>query len=385
VTDRVIADFRLREYPDFDAIFLNSASYGLLPGRTTDAVASLTRRRSRPLGVPDAEPGAALRRARNAAGRLLDVPAREIGLVPNTSFGIQLAANLAGVGPTGRIVVSAGEFPANVLPWLALEDRGFRVDVVPLRGDAPDEDAMLATLASGDVRAISISAVQYAAGVRADLARMGAACREAGALFVVDAIQALGTVPLAPRELGIDVLATGGQKWLCGPWGSGFAWIAPEWWERLPPPVVSWLAVDGGTSYSTRDGYSLDFLDDARRFEPATLGVQDYLGLAVSLEALLELGVDRIRAHHLAVQQPLVEWAVRRDGVRLVTSEDPARRGGIVALDVDDPQAALRTLERAGIRAAVRDGFLRFAPHVYVSVAEMERTVEVLEDWVDGR
>ncbi|MBT8337574.1 MAG: aminotransferase class V-fold PLP-dependent enzyme [Gemmatimonadetes bacterium] len=384
MTDSAIADFRRREYPEFDAVFLNSASYGLLPRSTTDAVTSLTRRRNRPLGVPDAEPGAALRRARRAAGRLLDVPSREIALVPNTTFGIQLAANLVGAGPPGRIVVSAGEFPANVLPWLALESRGFTVDVVALREDRPDEDAMVARLSSGDVRAVSISAVQYASGVRADLARMGAACRRAGALFVVDAIQALGTVPLAPRELGIDVLATGGQKWLLAPWGSGFAWVAPHRWEHLPPPVVSWLAVEGGTSYTTRNGYALDYLGDARRFEPATLGVQDYLGLAVSLETLLELGLERIRAHHLAVQRPLVEWAEGREGVRLVTPVEEARRGGIVALDTRDPEGALRALENAGVRAAVRDGFLRFAPHVYVSVDEMERTVEVLDAWMVG-
>ena len=383
MTDPAIDAFRLREYPELDAVFLNSASYGLIPRSSLEAVNSLTARRNRPLGVPDAEPGDALRRARRSAGALIGVPSREIALVPNTTFGIQLGASLVSSGPPGRVVVSAGEFPANVLPWLSLEAMGFEVEVVPLRDDLPDEDALLEALAGGDVRALSISAVQYASGFRADLARLGEACRAADTVFVVDAIQALGTVPLEPRALGIDVLATGGQKWLCAPWGSGFAWVDPRHWSRLSPPVVSWLAVKGGAAYSTQDGYALDYLEDARRFEPATLGVQDYLGLAISIEALLELGLDRIRAHHLALQQPLLDWVAERNDVRCVTPEEPAKRGGILALEVADPGGALAQLEAAGLRAAVRDGFLRFAPHVQVTVSDLHRTVEALESWLD--
>lgn len=384
MTPPSVAEFRAAQYPDLDAVFLNSASYGLLARDTVEAITSLTRRRHRALGVSDAEPGEILRRARTAAAVLLGVDAREITLAPNTSYGINLAAALVRAGPPGRVVVSAGEFPANVLPWLPLEQEGFEVEVVPLLDGLPDEEALLAATARSRTRAVSVSAVQFASGYRVDLARFGAACRSSGALFVVDAIQGLGAVPLAPRALGVDVLATGGQKWLCAPWGSGFAWVAPEHRDRLRPPLVSWLAVQGGAAFSAQGGYHLDYLDDGRRFELATLGVQDYLGLARSVELLLEVGVPAIQRHLLDLHAPVYAWAEGRDDVTIVTPRDPRRRAGILALALGDPDAAARALERAGIRAVVREGLLRLAPHVYVARADMERVVDVLDDSLGG-
>ena len=379
MTSSAVADFRAAQYPGLDAVFLNSASYGLFARETVEAITSLTRRRARPLGVPDAEPGTALRRARNAAAALLGVDAREITLAPNTSYGINLAAALVRAGPRGRVVVSAGEFPANVLPWLPLEAEGFEVEVVPMRDGLPDEAALLEATSRPGTRALSISAVQFATGFRADLEAFGRACRDSGALFVVDAIQALGVVPLAPRELGIDVVATGGQKWLCAPWGSGFAWVAPRHHEMLQPPMVSWLAVEGGAAFSAQHGYHLDYLSDGRRYELATLGVQDYLGLAQSLELLMELGVPAIRSHLLDLHEPVFSWADSRDDVRIVTPRAPDRRAGILSLELPDAPGACRALEREGMRPAVREGLLRLAPHVYVSRADMARVVGVLD------
>ncbi len=156
MTPPSVAEFRAAQYPDLDAVFLNSASYGLLARDTVEAITSLTRRRHRALGVSDAEPGEILRRARTAAAVLLGVDAREITLAPNTSYGINLAAALVRAGPPGRVVVSAGEFPANVLPWLPLEQEGFEVEVVPLLDGLPDEEALLAATARSRTRAVSV-------------------------------------------------------------------------------------------------------------------------------------------------------------------------------------------------------------------------------------
>lgn len=375
-----VAAFRAAQYPDLDAVYLDSASYGLLSRDTIDLVTSLTRRRGVPLGIPESEPGAALARARRAAATLIDVDPADITLAPNTSYGINMAAALVGAGPPGRIVVSAGEFPANVLPWLGLEARGFEVEVVATRDGLPDEAALFEATSRPGTRALSLSAVQFATGYRADLGAFGRLCRDRGVLFVVDAIQALGAVPLAPREVGVDLLATGGQKWLCSPWGSGFAWVAPQHREALRPPVVSWLAVEGGGAFSAENGYRLDYLGDGRRFEPATLGVQDYLGLARSLELMQELGMETIRAHLLDLHDPVIEWAAKRSDVRVVTPRDPDRRAGILSLGLPDAEGALQALERAGVRAAVREGLLRLSPHVYVTRSDMEGVARVLDE-----
>jgi cysteine desulfurase/selenocysteine lyase len=381
VTDDLVARVRQREYPENPGgIFMNAASWGLVPRSAAEEAASLMLRKSRIGGFQEEELGAIQRRCRTAIALLLGVDAGEIALAPNTSFGVSLAATLVGAGPAGRILVSQGEFPANVLPWMTLESKGFTVDVVPTAEDGlPDELEILRRLEANDVRAFAVSAVQYASGYEADLSSLGRACRERGVLFCIDAIQALGATPLDVRGVYADVVASGGQKWLCAPWGSGFVYVRNELQARFDPPMVSWLSQEGAMRFGERERYGLSWRSDARKFELATLGVQDYLGLARSVEVLLELGVERIRRHIHAVHEPLLDWIAAHPRVRLVTPRDPARRAGIVSFATPSTERSARALGEAGVVCGVRAGLLRLAPHFYNTRDEMVEVVSILE------
>lgn len=372
---------RAREYPSPpDGVFFNAASYGLLPSSAADEAADLVLRRCRVHGFEEEELGRILARCRAAVARLLDVSPEDVALAPNTSYGVNLGVACAATSPPGTVLVSQGEFPANVLPWRTLEARGFQVDVVATdAAGLPDEPALLRRLERGDVRVLALSAVQFGTGYRADMEALGRACRERGVLFFVDAIQALGVVPVRPLDCDVDLLSSGGQKWLCAPWGSGFTWIHPRLRERFAPPMVSWLGMEGALEFDRPLDYRLRWRDDAGRFELGTLGFQDYLGLARSLEVLMEVGVDAIREHVRAVQEPLLGWLDGAPDRTLVTPRDPARRAGIVAFRVADVDAAATALRDAGVVFAVREGYLRFSPHFYNTVEEMRGVVELLE------
>ncbi|MDA0313113.1 MAG: aminotransferase class V-fold PLP-dependent enzyme [Gemmatimonadetes bacterium] len=372
---------RAREYPaPRDGIFFNAASWGLLPASAAQEVADLTLRRNRTRGFEERELGRIQHRCRGALAGLLDVAVDEIALVPNTSFGVSLAAALVARGKPGTIVVSAGEFPANVLPWKSLERIGFHLCVVPLAPDGlPDEAALLDALSRSDVRALSVSSVQFSSGVVADLAPLGAACRKRGILFCVDAIQGLGVCPFRPNDVQADIVACGGQKWLCAPWGSGFAWVRKELHGHFDSPIVSWVGIEGSSTFVNMLDYELDWRTNARKFEPATLGIQDYLGLARAVEVLMEVGIDAIRAHVRDVQEPLIAWASNARSVRLWTPQEEHRRAGIVSFippDVDRSSAALRA---EGVVFSVREGAIRFAPHFFNQVEEMSAVVDVLD------
>lgn len=359
---------------------MNAASWGLIPRSAAEESADLTLRRNRTRGFREEELGAIQRRCRDALGRLLNVEAAEIALAPNTSFGVNLAAALVGRGQPGRVLVSQKEFPANVLPWKALEPRGFIVELVPSGPDGlPDEQEIRRRMAAPDVRALAVSAVQYASGYCADLATLGRACRDRGILFCVDAIQALGAMPVDARAVHADILASGGQKWLCAPWGSGFAYVRHDLQARFDPPMVSWLAQEGATRFSDRAHYDLNWVADARKFELATLGLQDYLGLARSVEIFLEMGVGNVRTHIQSVQAPLLAWLEAHPEVRTVTPRDPARRAGIISFVPPSPERTAAALEGRGVVCAVRDSAVRLAPHFYNTVEEMEEVVAILE------
>lgn len=380
--DRVLDRVRQREYPEpREGIFLDTAGYGLLPRSAARAVTTLAEARTRVRGVvDDLDLGPALDRARQAVGRLLDVPAAEVSLAPNTSYGVNLAAALAATGEPGTVLLSEGEFPTNVYPWMALRRRGFDVEIVPAdpRG-LPDESALLERVRRSDVRVLAASAVQFASGYRMDLGALGEACRAHGVLFAVDAIQALGAVPLHPRELGIDVLASGAQKWLCSPWGSGFVWMEARHRDRVEPPMVSWLAMDASMDFENVVDYRWELLDDGRRFELATLGIQDYVGMTHALDMFLEVGVERVEAWLRRLQEPLLAWLTGRADVEGLTPTTPDRRAGIVAFRPPAPADAGRGLAKHGVVASVREGAVRLAPHLYTTEAEIERVVEILD------
>lgn len=300
------------------------------------AVADLTLRRNTVRGFEEAELGRIQHRCRAALGALLDVDPAEVALVPNTSYGVNLAVHLVrATRRPGRIVLSDGEFPANVLPWRALEADGFEVVLVPTDEDGnPREDALLEAVAHPSTRALSVSLVQFVTGYRMDVAALGAACRDAGVLFCIDAIQGLGAVPFQPRAVHADVVACGGQKWLCGPWGSGFAWLRPALADGFDPPMVSWLATRDGANFDDLLHYRMEWRGDARKYELATHGVQDYLGLARSVEVLLEVGIDRIQAHLEAILEPVRRWVDERPDARACTPTQAERRAGLSLIHI---------------------------------------------------
>ncbi|TVP76911.1 MAG: aminotransferase class V-fold PLP-dependent enzyme [Gemmatimonadales bacterium] len=376
-------EVRRREFPGAgDAIYLNAASFGLLPARSRAALDHWNEARASGRGPDPDEFGRALSDARSAAGRLLGVPPGEVALMPNTTLGIHLGVAAVAEGPSGTILVSDGEFPANVLPWRALERRGFRVEVVPADPmGRPDPERLAARMeAISDLRALALSMVQFGTGVALPLEMWGARCRAAGAFFAVDAIQGLGIRPLEdPASLGIDLVASGAQKWLLSPWGTGFAWLHPRHHSRVPPPVTSWWGFESSLDFEELLDYDSALLPDARRYEPATLPIQSMAAMARSLELILEVGVQRIREHVLELVDPLVEWASETPGVRPVSPEDPRDRGGMYVVEVSEPEAWARGLSEAGVSVSVRSGRIRFAPHLYNTSGELRQVVEVLD------
>jgi cysteine desulfurase/selenocysteine lyase len=375
-----LAEVRDREFPSLaGAAYLNAASMAPTPERTRRALDEMNRKRARITEWTDEDFAAPLRRARAAAARLVGADPDEIALGPNTSFGINLAAQCLPVPEGSTVVVSDREFPANVYPWMGPACPA-RLEIVPAdaRG-RPDEDRILERLDRGDVSIFALSAVQFATGWRADLPRLGRFCRERGIFFVVDAIQALGQLPVDVREAEVDVLATGAQKWLCAPFGTGFAYVRRELHERMEPHVVGWTSLRASADYAALLDYRWGFVPDARRFEVATPPFQDHAGLAASLELLLEVGPGRIQDHVRGLLEPLVAWLEAHPEVETVSDMSPERRSGIFCFRPPRAEAAFAALTEAGVTCVLREGAIRLSPHLYNDADDVARVIRVLE------
>ena len=375
------AEHRAREFSWAEQrVYLNAASFGPIPARTRRALDAFHERRWQ-CELTDADLVAPLDVARSAAARLIGADAAEIALTPNTNVALNIAATAVFHTADERrvILVSDREFPANVYPWLALARQEFEIELIATDARGfPDEAAMLARIETGEVAAVSVSFVQFASGFRADLAALGDACRRHRTLFIVDAIQGVGAVPLDVRACNVDLLACGGQKWLCSPWGSGFAYVRSELIEQFEPMLPGWLAFEATQDFTRLTDYRYDMLTDARRFETGSLGFQDYLGFNASVELQLELGIDAIWQHIQSLQDRMIEWARAHD-VEIISDLAPARRSGILCIRPSNAAAVHRSLTEQGIRCAYREGAIRLAPHWYNTQDDMARVVAVLE------
>ncbi|HTC23553.1 MAG TPA: aminotransferase class V-fold PLP-dependent enzyme, partial [Gemmatimonadales bacterium] len=215
-------------------------------------------------------------------------------------------------------------------------------------------------------------------GYTVDLGGLSRVTRMTKTLLVVDAIQALGHIPVDVRATPVDILACGGQKWLLSPWGSGFVYVRRELIADLQPADLGWLAYEGTDDLTHLTTYNTTLRADARRYELVTLPFQDFAGMNASVGLLLEVGIETIQAYLRAVTNPILAWAASA-GIRVASPLD-RHASAIVCLELPDPARAHRALKAAGIVATVREGLLRLSPHLYNTPAELERVAEVLEE-----
>ena len=377
-----VAAIRAAEYPWMEngaAIYLNAASTGPLPRRAVEAANHWTTLRSEPHRLPLSLMMDAAATARAQFAALVGADPGEIALMPNTTYGLNLAARALPLRP-GVILTFDGEFPSCVYPFQALGSRGISLELVPrLDNGLPDEDTLVAAIARTDVVAVVVSWVQFATGYVADLARIGEACRANGVFFIVDGIQGCGVREIDLHALPVDIFASGAQKWQLSPWGTGFVYVRRELVESLEPMDVGWACMKASLDYARLTDYEFDYLDDARRFEVVTIAYHDFATANASTAMLLEHGVDAVSAHIETLVRRVVEWTESRGDVRLVTPSDPARRAGVVAFTPPELDPMGARLRQAGVAHVVREGAIRFSPHCYNTIEEIDTVLALLE------
>jgi cysteine desulfurase / selenocysteine lyase len=211
---------------------------------------------------------------------------------------------------------------------------------------------------------------------------VGEVCRRAGVTFVVNGSQAVGAVPLDLARLPVDALVSCGFKWLCGPYGTGFCWLAPDLLASLTYRPAYWLAHQGQDDLGQDSGYRLREEVGAAGWDVfGTAGFLTFQPWTASVEYLLGLGVDRVAAW----DQRLVErflGGLDPDRYELVSPRRGAARSALVVFGDHRPDRnppLHQALTAAGVDVAFRRGRLRVSPHLYNTEADIDRALEVLD------
>ena len=287
----------------------------------------------------------------------------EIALLKNTSEGLSVIAYGLDWHAGDNIIIAAEEFPSNRIVWESLASRGVNVQIVDL-SNATDPEQLLINQINARTRLLSVSSVQYASGLRMNMARLGLACREHKILFCVDAIQQLGALQFDAQAMHADFVVADGHKWMLGPEGLALFYCRAELIPQLQLQQFGWHMVEDLSNFNNMNNWQP--AHNARRFECGSPNLLAAHALHASLKLLLDTGLDKVEQQVLAKVQKLISLFRSIKGVALLSPTQAARHAGIFTFSIGQQDSTLyQHLVEQGVVCALRGGGIRFSPHFY--------------------
>lgn len=326
-------------------------------------------------------------RVYDSLSALLNCHRDEVAIIENATRAWDMAFYSVPLGPGDRILTAVAEYASNYISYLQVARRtGAVIEVVPDDGRGQLSVDALRDLIDDRVKLIAITHVPTNNGLVNPALEVGKVAREAGVLYLLDACQSVGQMPLDVREIGCDMLSGTGRKYLRGPRGTGFLYVRRERIKELEPPFLDLHAAE----LIGRDEFRIRA--DARRFENWETNFAGKIGLGVAVDYAMEWGLDLIRdrVNYLA---DLLR-ARLGDIPRVTVRDRGAEKCGIVCFTVEGKSSdeIRRSLSEWGINVWVAqqrdtrldgDGsslpdMVRASVHYYNTEEEVARLCETL-------
>ena len=360
-----------------DYAYLNHAATGVLPRQTREALTEFIDAQASEGVIGIARYEAQMLAYRERIGRFIGATHAEIAIMRNTSDGANLVAQGIDWQAGDRVILSNNEFPANVIPWLALRRHGVEIDFVDTARERMTPDVLRAMM-TDRTRVVTVSWVSFEDGYRHDLGGLAQVAHERGALFCVDAIQGLGAFGLDVRALDVDVLFGGGQKWLLALQGVSFAYVTAELLDGLSVGSPGWRSVANIWDFLA---YDQPLAPNATRFEGGTLNFLGALSLDRSIAVIESAGTDAVSAHILELTDHLAEGLLAC-GANLRSLRGPGISSGIVTFTFPgiDSIALGRALQSEGVVTTWRASGIRVAPHGYNTHDEIDTLLRLVPE-----
>ena len=361
-----------------EVCFLNAASWSPLPLATQEAGQIGVARKGRPWLIDNAFAADQYERTRTAAARLINADADDIALISSVGYGVATAAKILAVPAKSRVLVLADDHSSPVLEWMArAETQGFTVEVVQRPGNGDWTAALADTISrpgAAPIALASISSVHWSDGGMVDLDLIAAALRSRGARLLIDATQSVGVLPLDVRALDPDFVVFPTYKWLLGPYGRAFLYVAKRHQDNIPLEQTSYgrraVRAEQATYFAdTR------YVADARRFD---MGERDHFVsmemASISMEMLAPWGSAAI-VERLGGLTGRIAEGLRDTGIAI--PEPRLRAPHILSLSFPDgpANALVKQLAAQNIHVAPRLGRMRISPHVYNDETDVDRFV----------
>ena len=374
-------------------VHLNSAGAALMPAPVLEAIRSHLELEEQLGGYEAAEQRAeAMAKCYQAVGALAGVPADRIAFTENATTAFTQALSSIPLQRGDVLLTTRNDYASNQIQMIALQQRlGVRALRIPdLPEGGVDPEAARALIAKHRPRLVTVSHVPTNSGLIQDVAAVGAACREHEVLYLVDACQSVGQLPLDLEQLGADFLSATARKFLRGPRGCGFLAVSQRVLDQELLPLFPDLHSARWTSADT-----FQPVPGARRFENWEFPWAMLLGMGAAAQYALDLGLDRIQRRVGALADRLRQGLQAIEGARVL--DRGQRLCGIVTTWIDgfEPRELMLQLREHDIYAWAQErvdatldydekgvpGALRISPHAYNTEEEIDRTLALLAEW----
>jgi selenocysteine lyase/cysteine desulfurase len=359
--------------------YFNTASISPLPHRVRAAGEEALERRARPWTIGPEQWFGDVERLRERFADLIGADTDGVALVPATSYAFASVARNLGLSAGDRILVLAREYPSGIHTWRALaRTSGVELVTVEIEPGGEWTEAILAAL-DERIRVVSVPNVHWTDGGLVDLDAIAERTHAVGARLVVDVSQSAGAMPLDVGRLRPDMLCAAGYKWLFGPLGVSYLYLAPEL-RQGEPLEHNWINRAGSEDFAALVEYTDEFQPGARRFDVGHRSSFNLVPMSIAaLEQVAEWQVPRIAAT-LAEMTAVIERGAAELGLEPLPA---ARRGPHmlgVRLPAETRDRALEVLAAAECHAAVRGDSLRISPHLHNTPDEVERLLGALAE-----
>ena len=301
---------------------------------------------------------------RNATSKLLKCPISDVCV---SSSATEILCSLAwAIAPKkgANIVSTRASFPSTVYPWKRVaEEFGAELRLAEHDENYYTKVDDILDLIDKDTAVVTLSHVEYACGQRYNLESFAKAAHDVGALFIVDATQSMGMVPINAQNTGADAIVASGYKWLRGTYGAAVGYIAPSI-QSLSPGIIGFRSHKDIWNMKAE---RLELPEDASRFEFTTIHFGAALGLAASIDEITNLGIQKVWERDLELTDILIEGVLEK-GLEIASPTNDEERSSIVSIKMPagfDTREVVRKLQDDyGILVTNRSGFLRVSPHI---------------------
>ena len=366
--------------------YLNHGGYGYVPRAVLEAKASFfVEISANPMGVFCHELEDRLLPVRDRVADFVGAGRDELVLVENATYGVNVIANSLKMKPGDEVLITEHEYGAVVNIWQrACAESGATLVTVDMPWPVEGDEQIVKSITDAitdRTRLLVFSHITSSSAMRLPAKWICSEARARGVLTCIDAPHAPAVVDLDLRTLGCDFYAASCHKWLCGPVGTGFLYVRPEYHGMIAPPVMSWGRLKPAKPQAWQDWFTW-------------IGTRDLSGifcLPVSIDLLAEIGLDnfRRRSHHLVqiARLRIQELTGMPAMVPDQTTFDPATFVPMIAMPIPTPvdnayalRSRLHAEHKIEVPVYTIDGqtYLRVSAHAYNTLAEIDHLVDVL-------